>query len=308
MALDMKALRQQFAKKENNGGEGGNNNYYPFWQMDTGKNATVRFIPDLNQDNPFSFLVKKMHHELKIGDEVKKIPCLKQYDAQADCPICKASAAAYKSEGKDTVTGKALYRKLQYVGQVLVIADPLPTEAGVPSPHQGTVKIVSMGPKIYDSIKDSFESGELEVDPSDYHEGTNFQIKKTQSGEYADYSRSKFTSRPSALTDAEIEIATAAQVDLSTLLPAKPEYAKVEELLQDYFRGSLSSPSTPAAPRATASEATAAALLAPRTTTPVQAAAPAAVTQPEAISTDSVESEAEKILASFRARKKAAEA
>ena len=232
------ALKAQFTKPSGNS-EGGssNNNYYPFWEMQVGQSSVIRFLPDKNENNPLGFLIKKMYHEFPINGEKKKIACLKQYDPNAECPICKASQQYYKSEGKESVNGKKYYRKVQYVGHALIIEDPLPANAETGETYKNTTKYVNIGPKIYESIHDAWGSGEFEESPDDYKEGTNFIIKKTQSGDWADYSRSKFQNKPSSLDDDTIAIVEAAAVDLSTLLPANPGFEKVEAMFKAALNG-----------------------------------------------------------------------
>lgn len=227
-------LKQQIKDKEKQGGGVGQNNYYPFWEMKVGQQATVRFLPDNNPDNPLMFLSEKMMHTLNINGESKSVPCLKMYGE--NCPICKVSSDYYKQDDKDN--GKKYYRKRQYLGAVLVVEDPLaPNEEG--ETHEGKIRWIALGKKLYDVIKDSFESGDLDDVPFDYQNGTDFIIKKTQSGEYADYSRSKFAKHPRELSEEEITHAEASIIDLTTLLPKKPEIDKIEGMLEAALNGNV---------------------------------------------------------------------
>lgn len=290
--FSLESLKANFTAKTS-GGESTGNNYYPFWNMAVGSIAKVRFLPDLNEENPLGFLIKKMYHELVINGEKKKVACLKQYDPSAECPICKAAAAYYKAEGKDSPNGKKYYRKLQYLAQVLVLEDPLPPNAETGETYANTVRYVQLGPKIYDSIKDAFESGEFDEMPIEYKGGTNFIIKKTQSGDYADYSRSKFENKPSSLDSNTIELVTASLIDLSTLLAANPGYEKAEAMFHaalsgaDYTQGDDDDDDVPTTPLPTTK---------PKST---KAPAPAA----ESDNDEAIDEEAEAILASLRARR-----
>jgi hypothetical protein len=173
---------------------------------------------------------------LIIGGEKKKVPCLKNYNNE-DCPICKMSQQFYKNEGKDTVMGKQLYKKRQYLGQVYVVDDPLPIDKETGKNLYGEVKLVSLGQKIYESIKDAVETGELDNAPHSYDEGTNFIIRKTMNGVYADYSRSRFDKRPTPLPAALADELEDKLVDLTTLLPAKPDYDFLVEQLNAHLNG-----------------------------------------------------------------------
>lgn len=230
--LSFEELKAQF-KKNDQGTEGNQNNYYPFWNMEVGEQATVRYLPDANEDNPTGFMVEKLMHVLEINGEKKSVPCLKMYGE--DCPICKVSAAFYKKD--DKTNGKKYWRKKQYITQALIIDDPLPADKDTGETHAGKVRFLALGNKIYDSIKDAFESGDLEDSPDLFQGGTNFVIKKRQQGEYADYSRSSFVKRASDLDDETIAHVKEAMVDLSTLLPKHPTLEKVEAMLQAALTG-----------------------------------------------------------------------
>jgi hypothetical protein len=230
--LSLESLKAQFKKTETTN-EGGQNNYYPFWNIEIGEQAIVRFLPDRNEDNPTGFLVEKSMHVLVINGEKKSVPCLKMYGE--DCPICKVSSAFYKKDDKEN--GKKYWRKKQYLAQALIIEDPLPADKETGEKHQGKVRYLALGNKLYDSIKDAFESGDLEDVPFLHEGGTNFVIKKRQQGEYADYSRSTFAKHPSDLDDETIAHVTSASIDLATLLPKHPTLEKVEAMLKAAMTG-----------------------------------------------------------------------
>jgi hypothetical protein len=233
--MSLAALKEQFKKPDTNneGGEGLRNNYFPFWNMKVGEQATVRFLPDKNEDNPMGFLVEKHMHTLMINGEKKSVPCLKMYGE--DCPICKVSAAYYKAEDKEN--GKKYWKKKQFIGQVLITEDPLPANAETGETHEGKVRFVALGSQIYDLIKAAFEDGDLEDVPFDYEGGTNFIIKKREQGEYASYATSKFTKHASALDEDTIANIEEQLVDLSTLLPKNPGLEKVEAMLEAALNG-----------------------------------------------------------------------
>jgi hypothetical protein len=233
--LTLDALKAQFKKPDTNneGGDGLRNNYYPFWNMKLGEQAVVRFLPDADTDNPMGFLVEKQMHTLTINGEKKSVPCMKMYDE--DCPICKVSAAYYKAEDKEN--GKKYWKKRQYIGQVLVMEDPLPADKETGENHEGKVRFVALGSQIYDLIKAAFEDGDLEDIPFDYELGTNFVIKKKEQGEYASYATSKFVKHSSTLDDETITNIKGQLATLSTLLPKNPGIDKVEAMLEAAMNG-----------------------------------------------------------------------
>lgn len=210
------------------------NNYYNFWDMGVDKSTTLRFVPDKNPDNPRLFLVEKHHHNLTINGQRRKVPCLKQYGEE--CPICKVSAGFYKEKNDDE--GLKYYRKKTYVGQALVIQDPLPPNAETGETHEGKLRYVSLTPQIFKVIQEAFESDDLEKEPYAFTGGYNFIIKKTMQGDNANYTfGTKFQPRQTDLTEDQIAYVEEHQVDLKTLLPQKPVLEKVEAMLQAALTG-----------------------------------------------------------------------
>lgn len=237
MALDLAALRAAFAPKDKTQGSRGPSNYFPFFQMEEGDQSTVRFLPDLNPENPLGFLVPKHTHVLKINGRDRSIPCLKMYGKE--CPICKVAAAYYNAG--DRTNGQRYYRKVQHLAQALVMQTnlmPQDTEDN----YNGTVRLVQLSPQIYKVIQEAIMSGDLEEFPYDYEFGTNFIIKKDRQGDYPTYSFSKFAKRESALSEAEIAYAKSQLKDLSSLLPAEPPLEEVEALLEAEMTGGQYNP------------------------------------------------------------------
>ncbi len=236
--IDMAALRAAFKKNENS--NVGQNNYYPFYNMDMGDYAEVRFLPDRNEDNPMGFLIEKKMHTLVINGDKKSIVCPKTWGIHELCPICKLSSAYYKKDDKDN--GKLYYRKLQYIGQVLVIRDPLPRDKDTNESHEGKVRYIALGNQLYDVIKDTFEGGYLKVPPFLFEGGFNFHIRKTEKilpdkRKVAAYHTSRFVPEASDLDQETIAHVQSSIIDLSTLLPKRPEVDKLEAVLEASLKG-----------------------------------------------------------------------
>lgn len=218
--LSLAALKGAFAQeqKESSGGNS-NNNYYPFWDMQVGQRCVIRFLPDLNENNPRGFLVEKVTHNLTINGQRRSVPCLGMYED--DCPVCKVSQDYYKA--KDEVNGKKYWKKRQYIAQAIIVEDPLEADKDSGENHEGKVRAISLGFQIYNIIKEAFGSDELEAIPYDFTDGYDFIIKKTEQGQYASYAvGTKFANKQRSLTDDELAAAEAGMVDLATLLPANP--------------------------------------------------------------------------------------
>lgn len=301
--IDMVALRESF-KRNNKGNSVGQNNYYPFYDMDFDATAEVRFLADANTDNPLRFLVEKKMHTLMVNGEKKSIACPKTWNINNACPICKVASAYYKADDKEN--GKIFYRKLQYIGHVLVVKDPLPANKETNETHEGKTRYIAIGNQLYDVIKDTFESGELDVAPYKYEGGTNFIIKKTKKGDYAAYDRSKFARTSTDLDDETIGHVEKSLIDLSTLLPKMPEMDKLEALLEAVLKGEPVREGDDSAPEAPAQQITSAASAAKATTTKpttsVEAEKPAKEEKVEATSAP-VDPEAQAIIERLRARR-----
>lgn len=230
---DLRARMKKNSEKSNSG-------FYQFYNMKIGEQAVVRFLPDKNENNPDGFFVTKMSHKLSINGEDKNIPCRRQYlDENQEphaCPICELSQQYYKKQDKKN--GGKYWHKKMYYANVLVVTDPLPADAETKQNATGTVQLISFSKKIYDAIDDAIQSGDIEELPDDFSAGTDFIIKKTQQGEYADYSRSKFAKHPSELDDDTIALVESSIIDLSTVIPADPGYDKVEAMLEAHLSGS----------------------------------------------------------------------
>ncbi|MDE1830434.1 MAG: hypothetical protein KGI25_08935 [Thaumarchaeota archaeon] len=234
MSLSLDQLKAAFKKNENEGGTNRPNNYYPFWNLQEGQQAIVRFLPDKNTNNPLGFLVEKLMHTLDINGEKKSAPCLRMYNE--DCPICKVSSAYYKAE--DKANGKKYWRKKQHIAQGLVVEDPLPADENTKETHEGKVRFFALGYQLFNVIKEAFEGGELEDVPYSQDGGYDFIIKKTKQGDYAGYAvGSRFRAKARELTKTERSAADDQMIDLATLLPQNPGEEKLSAMLTAALNG-----------------------------------------------------------------------
>jgi len=234
MSLSLDQLKLAFKKNENDSNSNRVNNYYPFWNMQDGQQAIVRFLPDKDSSNPLGFLVEKQMHTLNINGEKKSTPCLRMYGE--DCPVCKVSSAYYKAE--DKANGKKYWRKKQHIAQGLVIEDPLPPDENTKETHQGKVRFFALGYQLFEVIKNAFEGGELEDVPYSQDGGYDFIIKKTKQGEYSTYAvGSRFRAKARALTEEERNVADDQMIVLETLLPQSPCEDRVSGMLSAALNG-----------------------------------------------------------------------
>ena len=198
--FNLDALKNAFSQKA--AGSGGGDQswklFYPFWKMPDDSIAVVRFLPDLDESNSLGFLVENLQHELTINGERKKVPCLSMHGEH--CPVCDLSRKYYDEKNEEL--GKKYYRKKSYIGQVIVVESPIDHD------QNALVKLIEFGPKIFKQIQSAFQSGDLEEAPFELKGGYNFRIKKTKSGQFADYGTSSFAPKQSDLDDDVIEAMT----------------------------------------------------------------------------------------------------
>jgi hypothetical protein len=215
-------LASAFAQKTT-GGDQSWKLYFPFWKAPEGSTSTVRFLPDIDEENPMGFLVENFVHELVINGKREKVACLKMYGE--DCPICALSQDYYdeKSPNHNEQLGKKYYRKKSYIGQVLVMDTPVEHD------QEQLVKLIDFGPAIFKQVQAAFQSGDLEEAPYELKGGYNFRIKKTKSGEYASYQTSSFSPKQ---TDVSDEVLEAIELyDLKNFRTPKTAREQVEAML-----------------------------------------------------------------------------
>lgn len=217
-------LVSAFASKT--GGGGGNQDwklFFNFWKAPVGSISTVRFLPDLDEDNPLTFLVENFTHELVVNGKREKIACLKMFGE--DCPICALSQKYYdeKDPEHNEALGKKYYRKKSYIGQVLVLESPVEHDA------EKLVKLIEFGPAIFKAMQNGFASGDLSEPPYELKGGHNFRIKKDKSGEYASYTGSSFSPKQTDVADDVIE--QIELYDLKAFRTPKTDRAQVEAML-----------------------------------------------------------------------------
>jgi hypothetical protein len=216
-------LASAFAAKTGGGGDNSWRLFFNFWKAPTDTTTTIRFLPDLDEENPMGFLVENLTHELIINGKREKVACLKMYGE--DCPICTLSAKYYdeKDPEHNQQLGKKYYRKKSYIGQALVIDTPVEHDA------EQLVKLIDFGPAIFNQIQAAFKSGDLEEAPYELKGGYNFRIKKTKSGEYASYQTSGFAPKQTDVADDLLEAMTLH--DLKTFRTAKTSREQIEAML-----------------------------------------------------------------------------
>jgi hypothetical protein len=236
--FDLNALKERLKPNSTNAQrQNYNAERFNFWNMNNDEEAIVRFLPNKDENDPWWFHEYK-YHEVWVDGKKRNLNCLSNYGEK--CPLCDKAQEYYANN--NVPMGRKLYRKISWLGQVIVIKDPLPIDPEVGKNANGEYRTVSISKQVYDaligSIKDDLDDSEHL--PTDYEYGTNFIIKKFskkvtldngKSSEQADYSRSRFAKKQTELDEDMVELAKEKLVVLSTLMPSKPEVSYLKQQL-----------------------------------------------------------------------------
>jgi hypothetical protein len=218
----------------------GDNAIYPFWNLEQGKESTVRFLPDGNSDNTFFWaerlMIKLPFAGIKGETDSRpvqvQVPCMEMYGET--CPILSEVRGWFKDKSLEDM-GRKYWKKRSYIFQGFVVEDGL-KEDGHP---ENPVRRFIIGPQIFQLIKSALVDPELEELPTDFARGVDFKLVKTSKGGYADYSTSKWSRRERPLTDAELDSVKAHGLfNLNDFLPKKPGDVELK-VIKEMFQASV---------------------------------------------------------------------
>ena len=235
-------IRAKLAQQESrpSGGGGGDNAIYPFWNMQEGQTATMRFLPDGNPDNTF-FWVERLMIKLPFsgvkGDTGSRpvqvqVPCMEMYGES--CNILQEVRGWFKDPSLEDM-GRKYWKKRSYIFQGFVTDNPLADDSAPENP----VRRFIIGPQIFQLIKAALMDPDMEELPTDYTAGVDFRLSKGSKGGYADYSTSSWARRERPLADAEMNaVNTNGLFNLNDFLPKKPDETAVK-VLTEMFEASV---------------------------------------------------------------------
>lgn len=237
-------IRAKLMQQENRAGGGdrpaGDNAIYPFWNLEQGKESTVRFVPDGDTSNTF-FWVERLMIKLPFagvkGETDSKpvtvqVPCMEMYGET--CPILSEVRGWFKDKSLEDL-GRKYWKKRSYIFQGFVTEDGLREENKPENP----IRRFIIGPQIFQLIKSALVDPELEELPTDFARGVDFKLVKTSKGGYADYSTSKWSRRERPLTDEEAAaIQQHGLFNLRDFLPKKPGDVELK-VIKEMFQASV---------------------------------------------------------------------
>jgi len=235
-------LRAKLAAQEqqSSGPRETDNAIYAFWNIPNDTTATIRFLPDGDQSNTFFWVERQMIRipfpGVKGQDEAKavtvNVPCVEMWGET--CPIHAEIRPWFKDPALEDI-GRKYWKKRSYIFQGFVVNNPLDSDATSDNPIRRFV----INPSIFKIIKAALMDPEMDNLPTDYENGTDFRLTKTQKGQYADYSTSNWARRERGLTEEEMSaVETHGLFTLSDYLPKRPSADEVK-VIYDMFQASV---------------------------------------------------------------------
>ena len=232
-------LKEQESRQGGNT-SGGDNGIYPFWNMAEGTTASLRFLPDGDNNNTFFWrerlMIKLPFAGVKGETDSKpvqvQIPCMEMYGES--CAILNEVRGCFKDPSLEEM-GRKYWKKRSYLFQGFVTDDPLKEESVPENP----IRRFIIGPQIFQIIKQALMDPDMEELPTDYTSGIDFRLNKTSKGGFADYSTSNWARRERPLNDKEMHaINTFGLFSLNDFLPKKPTDVEVK-IMQQMFEASV---------------------------------------------------------------------
>jgi hypothetical protein len=235
-------LQEAQGKSTGSTSSGGDNAIYPHWNMQEGKEAVIRFLPDGNTNNTFFWveraMIKLPFAGIKGETDSKpvqvQVPCVEMYNDGSVCPILSEVRGWFKDKSLEEM-GRKYWKKRSYIFQGFIVEDPLNEDKKPENP----IRRFIIGPQIYQIIRSALMDPELEELPTDYLKGVDFRIAKTSKGGFADYSTSKWSRRERALTEIEAGALSSNELfNLSDFLPKKPTDVELK-VMKEMFEASV---------------------------------------------------------------------
>jgi len=243
-----KLLEQENRSSGNRGTQGGGDNaIFAHWNIQEGSSATLRFLPDADESNPFFWKERQMirmpFSGVKGQDENKpvtvQVPCVEMWNET--CPVHAEIRPWFKDTTMEDMARK-YWKKRSYIFQGFVHSTDMEEENKPENPIRRFV----MSPQIYKIISSALMDPEFQEIPTDYEAGTDFKIVKSSKGQYADYSTSNWARRERSLNQEERDaIAAHGLFDLNDFLPKKPgpdEINAIFEMFEASVDGQLYDP------------------------------------------------------------------
>lgn len=217
------------------------NQVFPHWNAPNNSTTTVRFLPSIdNTELAFwkerqiiniPFATVEGHPELT--NVIVQVPCVKMYDSKERCPINDATREFWGTDKEDIA--RTYWPKKSYLYQGFVVSSELDEKETPDNP----IRRFIISKSIHSIIEASLLDPEMDSLPTDYDNGIDFRIIKTQGSQYANYNTSTFARKPRPLTQEERSaIETHGLYDFNDFLPRRPD-ANMMQVITEMFEESL---------------------------------------------------------------------
>lgn len=230
-----KLLEQETRGNNRNQSQGGGDNaIFAFWNIPEGQSATLRFLPDGDDTNTYFWRERQMiripFSGVAGGDEHKPVtvtvPCMEMWGET--CPVHAEIRPWFKDPSMEDM-GRKYWKKRSYLFQGFVVDSPLQEDITPENP----VRRFIINPSIFNIIKQALMDPDFPEIPTDYEQGTDFRLTKTQKGQYADYSTSNWARRERGLSEDERNaVATHGLHNLNDFMPKKPNSEELNAIFE----------------------------------------------------------------------------
>lgn len=240
MTSKLDQIRAKLASiKAEKKGQGNGQLYYPFWNMQDGQSARVRFLPNKNPDNVDFWATDQviyLNFEAGAGEtnnHVIAIPSLAMFGEK--CPIKAEVSKWYKNEEHDAKFRASYWPKPVHHLPCVVEENPL-DEDDAP-----TIRMLRVRKSIFNIIHQALMDPDFFHDmPTEFDTGTSFRIAKKMNGQWPDYTSSGFLRKESPLAEdivAEVKDKLIDPSDYTFRRPSESEQAEHMELFRASVNG-----------------------------------------------------------------------
>ena len=229
-------IRAKLLEKEQRPGGGyqSDNAIYAFWNIPDNSTVTLRFLPDSDDSNTFFWKERQMIRlafpGIKGQDESRnvtvQVPCVEMWgDA---CPVHAEIRPWFKDPGLED-EGRKYWKKRSYIFQGFVVDNPMKEDTTPENPIRRFV----INPSIFKIISTALMDPDFPEIPTDYEQGTDFKLTKTQKGQYADYSTSNWARKERGLDQTERDaVQTNGLFNLNDFMPKRPTNDDVKVIFE----------------------------------------------------------------------------
>lgn len=242
----MRQLMREESDKKTGGNRSsfsGDKSVYPYWQTPEKQTATIRFLPDKDDDNAWFWVEKqtiKLPFSGVVGGEFPSaspvlvtVPCLDMF-AKNTCPIIAATRHLWNT---DETLARKYWKKRSFIAQGFVVSSPF-EESELP---ENPIRRFHIGPSLLEKLKAGLVDPEMESVPTDYMNGTDFKLRKSRKGEFNNYDTSEWSRRTRPLSESEqIAIEKHGLFNLRDFLGTPPDadgVAVLKAMVQASLRG-----------------------------------------------------------------------